>query len=179
MNKNKLSDDLNKLRQLEDADQAVNRKLDEFIHLLEKSELDSDNIKRLKTRLDEALETKLNNKNLVKEIQKISALGGDNLDNLDQLEFLLTSHHLDSREAKKIKINTRVLNVFRLLVGILLITLGFAMIIMPAPPYFEMFTIFYFTADDGFTLMDLISLVIVATGIFIMIKSLINTKSNG
>ncbi|PST83366.1 hypothetical protein C7T94_12375 [Pedobacter yulinensis] len=174
----KLSDDLNRLRHLDDDGEAVHRKLDEFINLLEASDLDSENIKKLKSKLDQALETKLNNKSLVKEIQRMS-MGGANLETLDQLEFLLTSNHLDSREAKKIRLNARVVNVFRLFVGILLITLGFAMIVMPAPPYFEMFTIFYFTADDGFTLMDLISLIIVATGIFIMIRSLINTKIDG
>jgi hypothetical protein len=48
--------------------------------------------------------------------------------------------------------------------------------VMPAPPYFEMFTIFYFTPDDGFTLMDLISLIIIATGTFIVIRSVLNPK---
>jgi hypothetical protein len=52
------------------------------------------------------------------------------------------------------------------------------MIIMPAPPYFEMFTIYYFNANDGVTLMDLISLIIVAVGIYIMINAILNLKAN-
>jgi len=58
------------------------------------------------------------------------------------------------------------------------VTLGFAMIIMPAPPYFEMFTIFYFNDNDGVTLMDLISLIIIAIGLYIIVKTISNFKSN-
>lgn len=65
----------------------------------------------------------------------------------------------------------------RLIISILMITLGFAMIIMPAPPYFEMYTIFYFNESDGFTLMDLISLIIVFCGIFSLVSSMKKKRS--
>ena len=54
-----------------------------------------------------------------------------------------------------------------------MITLGMGMIIMPAPPYFEMFTIFYFNPNDGVTIMDLISLLIVFTGVYLLVSSLL------
>jgi len=54
-----------------------------------------------------------------------------------------------------------------------MITLGFGMIIMPAPPFFEMFTIFYFNSHDGVTIMDLISLLVILFGIFFLIKAII------
>lgn len=60
-----------------------------------------------------------------------------------------------------------------LLIAISLITLGFSMIILPAPPYFEMFTIFYFTDDDGVTIMDLISLIIILCGIYVFVTTII------
>lgn len=70
------------------------------------------------------------------------------------------------------KLKGRFPNPFRIVISLLLITLGFAMIVMPAPPYFEMYTIFYFNANDGFTLMDLISLIIVFCGIFTLIMTM-------
>jgi hypothetical protein len=59
-----------------------------------------------------------------------------------------------------------------ILISLVLIMLGFAMIIMPAPPYFEMFTIFYFNPQDGVTLMDVISLLIILTGVYLLVKSI-------
>lgn len=63
-------------------------------------------------------------------------------------------------------------NPIRIIISLLFITLGFAMIILPAPPYFEMYTIFYFNENDGFTLMDLISLLIVFCGVFTLIMTM-------
>ncbi|MGN6180773.1 MAG: hypothetical protein ACTHNW_16440, partial [Mucilaginibacter sp.] len=59
------------------------------------------------------------------------------------------------------------------IISITMITLGFGMIIMPAPPFFEMFTIFYFNPNDGVTIMDLISLLVILFGIFFLIKAII------
>ena len=67
-------------------------------------------------------------------------------------------------------------NLLLMVIGILMIGLGFAMIVMPAPPYFEMFTIYYFSADDGVTLMDIISLIIILAGVYLVIRS-INRKN--
>jgi hypothetical protein len=63
-------------------------------------------------------------------------------------------------------------NPIRIIISLLFITLGLAMIILPAPPYFEMYTIFYFNENDGFTLMDLISLLIVFCGVFTLIMTM-------
>ncbi|MEO7531626.1 MAG: hypothetical protein ABIS69_09445 [Sediminibacterium sp.] len=63
-------------------------------------------------------------------------------------------------------------NPIRIIISLLIITLGLAMIVMPAPPYFEMYTIFYFNESDGFTLMDLISLLIIFCGIFTLIMTM-------
>jgi hypothetical protein len=66
--------------------------------------------------------------------------------------------------------------IVRIIISVLLITLGFAMIILPAPPYFEIYTIFYFNEQDGFTVMDLISLIIVFCGVFALIASIQKEK---
>lgn len=144
--------------------------------LLEKSDIDSENIKGIKTRVNKALDQKLGGGELIQEIKELSLSGMEKMDQLDQLEQILNSNYLDSRQVSKSKISDSLGKIVRVLIGFLFITLGFAMIIMPAPPYFEMFTIFYFTPDDGVTLMDLISLIIIATGTFIVIRSLLNQK---
>ena len=56
--------------------------------------------------------------------------------------------------------------------SIIMIILGLGMIIMPAPPFFEMFTIFYFNRNDGITIMDLISLIIILSGVYFLIKGI-------
>jgi hypothetical protein len=49
------------------------------------------------------------------------------------------------------------------------------MIIVPAPsPAFEIATIVHFTPNDGLTIMDLISLLIVFGGIYLLVYAMIN-----
>jgi hypothetical protein len=52
-----------------------------------------------------------------------------------------------------------------------------AMIIMPAPPYFEMFTVFYFNDNDGVTIMDIISLLIVFTGVYLFLNAVLKKQA--
>src|SRR5690606_9549224 len=115
---------------------------------------------------------------LINEVKNLATSSMDRLDQLDQLENLLKSSHFDSRNIKRLNLKTVIYKGIKAVIGLLFVTLGFAMIIMPAPPYFEMFTIFHFTQDDGVTLMDLISLIIVAVGIYIIIKSVFNLATN-
>jgi len=172
----KISVNLNEFAHLEGKDEELNQKLSEFITLLEQSNLDSENIKSLQSKVNGALEHKLSSQGLIKEIKEVSLSDLDKLDQLNQLEFLLTNNHFDSNQTTKINFTEKFLKFIKIVIGFLFVTLGFAMIIMPAPPYFEMFTIFHFTTDDGVTLMDLISLIIIASGIFIIIKSISNIK---
>ena len=55
---------------------------------------------------------------------------------------------------------------------VMIISWDLGMIIMPAPPFFEMFTIFYFNRNDGITIMDLISLIIILSGVYFFIKGI-------
>lgn len=91
---------------------------------------------------------------------------------LDEFSILLSNNQFDSKISKKHLRRDRLLKIILAGIGIVMITLGFAMIIMPAPPFFEMYTIFYFTRDDGITLMDLISLLIILAGVYFLIKGL-------
>jgi len=176
-NKNKLTEDLKRLKHLENKDGELIQKLNEFITVLNQSELNSDNITEIKETLNVALDERIVGETALERIQSVSTADLSKLEQLDQLEFLLNTNHLDSQQAKKITLRAHLLKFIKVIIGFLFVTLGFAMIIMPAPPYFEMFTIFYFTENDGVTLMDLISLIIIATGIYIIVRSFSNMKS--
>lgn len=166
-----IKEKVHKFKELEEKDISLDDKLDELLLLLDKNDVDSEKIKALQSKINTALQNKLSSKDVVEEIKDVSLLNINSLEKLNQLEILLANNYIDSKQAKKIRVGEKLVVLVRFVIGFLMITLGFAMVIMPAPPYFEMFTIFHFTLDDGFTLMDLISLIIVAIGIYIIIKS--------
>lgn len=176
-NKSKLSESLKNFEHLDNKDEELNQKLSEFITLLDQSQLDSENIKLLQNKINGVIDKKLSGENLIKEIKEVSLADIDKLEQLDKLEFLLNNNHLDSRNPNKITLTRKFLRIIQIIIGFLFVTLGFAMIILPAPPYFEMFTIYYFNENDGLTLMDLISLIIIAAGIYIIVKSISSFKT--
>lgn len=140
--------------------------------VLERSQIDSKNIKEIQEKVNSALEKKLSGAQLINEIKEVSMADMGKLAQLEQLESLLNDNFLDSRDVRGYQLKENLSKFIKIIIGFLFITFGFAMIIMPAPPYFEMFTIFYFNTNDGVTLMDLISLIIIAVGVFVVIKSM-------
>jgi hypothetical protein len=176
--KTKFTEEITRFEKLEGNNEPLLTKLEEFITLLEKSNLDTENIRSIQGRLNYSLDQKLNSRSFIREVREISSSEIDKMHQLDKLELLLNNNHFDSSDARKINIKSGISRFIKGFIGLLFVTLGFAMIIMPAPPYFEMFTIYYFNANDGVTLMDLISLIIVALGIYIMINAILNLKSN-
>ena len=99
------------------------------------------------------------------------------LESSNKFEYLLSQHQLDSVVAKKFMTPERLRKGIVLIIGVIMITLGMAMIIMPAPPYFEMFTVFHFSDNDGVTIMDILSLLIVFTGVYLLLSSVIKRKA--
>lgn len=171
-----LDEQISSFREIENTPLSIDRKLDELIGLLEQSDLDSETIGKLQDKFNKAVDnTKLSASDL-KEFRKLDDPGLSRLELADDLENLLSKYKLDSEVSKKYVVAERTSKITLIIIGVLLVALGFAMIIMPAPPYFEMFTIFYFTRDDGVTLMDLIALLIVFTGVYLLVTSL--TKFN-
>lgn len=83
----------------------------------------------------------------------------------------------DKSAQKKLAVWQIVGLVVRIVIALLLILLGFGMIIMPAPPYFEMFTLFYLNPNDGVTIMDVISLIVAFIGVYLLISALSKRKS--
>jgi hypothetical protein len=150
---------------------SIEKKLDEFIALLETNDLDKESLDKIQHKFNSAFKkAELTSRDL-KVFRALDNPETSRENLVDNLEKLLSIHQLDSKVSKRILIQERLRRMSLLLISLVMITLGFAMIIMPAPPYFEMFTIFYFNPDDGVTLMDLISLLIVFTGVFLFITS--------
>jgi len=172
----KLTEHLQHFERLNAKDQQLIHKLDEVLELLENHTMDQETVKTVKNQLNRAFERESNSMERIEEIKQVSLSDIERFSKLDQLENLLNNHHFDSKQIKKARLKEIVQHIIKIIIGFLMITLGFAMIILPAPPYFEMFTIFHFTRDDGVTLMDLISLIIIATGTLIAIRSLLNIK---
>ena len=164
-------DELQGFSKLDDKAISLDNKLNEFISLLNSSNINSVNVKQIQKKFNVAVDEKLSEDELIIELQKVDEIDLTRLEKLDKIEMLLKTNYIDTKTIKTHKVKNFVEMMVPVLIGIVMVTLGFAMIILPAPPYFEMFTIFHFTLNDGFTLMDLISLIIILTGIFVAIKS--------
>lgn len=165
-------------KKAEAKQEGVEQKIDELIDLLAKSDFDSDTARQYKQKLDDAIESKIVSQQNFEAFKVIDEKGGVSRDELlEEFSMLLISNKVDSRFSSKYLKAESTNKVIVMLIGLLMIVLGMAMIIMPAPPYFEMFTIFYFTRDDGVTLMDLISLGIVFSGVYLFIRSLYKKPS--
>lgn len=160
------------LQQVTTKQADIDVKLDELLTLLNKSDIDSEKVKQIRLRVNSALDNAGTYPNELDAFKQIDTQGADNrADLLDEFSVLLASHKVDSNMSKKYLRGERISRIFLITISLVLILLGFAMIIMPAPPYFEMFTIFYFNPQDGVTLMDVISLLIILTGIYLLVKS--------
>lgn len=175
-NEKRIKSEIKRFQELDDAKVSAEKKLDELIHLLNSSELDSDSITKLHTRFNDAIERKSMSVQDLEEFRKLDDSSLSRLEKVDDLEKLLSRYKLDSNETPKLISTDKGSGISLMVLAVLLILLGFSMVIMPAPPYFEMFTIFYFSQNDGVTLMDLIALVIIFTGVYLFFNSLNNLK---
>lgn len=171
LTKDKIVDELQGFSNLDDKAISLDDKLNELILLLNNSNINSENVKQIQKKFNVAVDEKLSEDELVIELQKVDEIDLTRLEKLDKIEMLLKTNYIDTKTVKTFKVKRFAEMIVPVLIGIVMLTLGFAMIILPAPPYFEMFTIFHFTLNDGFTLMDLISLIIILTGIFVAIRS--------
>jgi hypothetical protein len=102
-----------------------------------------------------------------KELDQENNLSREEL--LEGLEKLLAENQIDSKISRSYLRRNSMIKALLFILAVLLITTGFAMIIMPAPPSFEIFTIYYFNANDGVTVMDLVSLLIIFGGVLLFV----------
>ena len=171
-----IDEEIDKFRLLDQAKISIDQKLDELLELLESSKLDSAAVTEIKSKFNQAVSRVEFSSESLKEFEQLDNVDASRFELADNLELLLSQYEVDSKVTKKFMLVDTLKKVSILIISLLLITLGFGMIIMPAPPYFEMFTIFYFNPNDGVTLMDLIALLIVFTGVYLFITSLVKFK---
>lgn len=151
----------------------IEQKLEDFIKSLGETNINSRKIKNFEERINKAFQQ---NRQKSENTEAFEALDNhtdlSRLEMLDNLDMLLSQHQLDSNLTKKHYKKDVTKRIVLLLAGVVIMTLGFSMIIMPAPPYFEMYTVFNFNDHDGITIMDIISLLIILAGIYLIIANI-------
>ncbi|MFD0749429.1 hypothetical protein ACFQZS_04700 [Mucilaginibacter calamicampi] len=158
-----------------EIESAVDEKLTEVAALLAGNELDDDTRDRLQQKFNNALYNRDENVAMdaiaaFNVIDKKEDASREEL--LDEFSILLLSNKVDSRVAGKYLKAKKINNLVLIIISVVMVMLGLSMIIIPAPPSFELFTIYYFTEDDGITIMDVIACIIILTGIYMLIRTL-------
>jgi hypothetical protein len=159
------------LQKAADKETDIERRLDELIGLLTSADIDSAKVKVYQDKFNKAIE--------ISSLRAFEQLDNEALsreDLLDRLGDLLKEHPVDSEQATMYVKKSTAKRIVLALLGLIMITLGFGMIAIPAPPYFELFTVLYFPNGHGVTIMDLISLVIILIGVYLLIMALIRHK---
>lgn len=159
------------IQKIAGADIDAEKKLDELIAILQAGNIDSEKLKQYQKKFNDAVEQC--NLAAFKQLDN-EALSREEM--LNNLGALLQQHPVNSKITARLVKKSTSKRIVLGLIGVVMVTLGFAMIVMPAPPYFEMFTIFYFSNEDGVTLMDLISLLVILCGIYLLVTSAIKHK---
>lgn len=157
------------LQQVNSRSSEINQKLDELISLLSDTDLDSATIQSLQQKFNTAVDNNTG-KQSIEAFRQLDDANLSREEMLDNLSLLLTTNPVDSKVSSAYIKRSVLSRIVLGLIGFTMIVLGMGMIVMPAPPYFEMFTLFYFTTDDGITIMDVISLLIVLCGVYILIN---------
>ena len=147
------------IRRLAKKRKALEQHVDQLIDGLSDPGIDLLVIQEIKLRIDEA----------IKQAPAYKKYLEDESNQPNQLDFVLT--HPISVKNRKLNRRIYLYRLFRIITSVLLILLGFALIVIPLPGSMEIVTIFNFNDQDGFTLMDLISLIIVFTGIYTLITT--------
>ncbi|MCF0055775.1 hypothetical protein [Dyadobacter sp. CY356] len=157
-------------QQADRENQLLEKKIQELIDAIEVSTINSQSSRLYQKKISDAFQKSLlTPKELApfKELDQDNNLSREEL--LEGLEKLLSENTFDSEVSKTYLRKNTIQKGVMFILAILLIMVGFAMIIMPAPPSFEIFTVFYFNANDGVTVMDLVSLLIIFGGVLVFI----------
>ncbi|MGG7663651.1 hypothetical protein [Dyadobacter sp. BHUBP1] len=147
----------------------VEKKVAELIEAIEQADIDTHLSKHYQKEIADAFHrSAATQKKLApfRELDQDNNLSREEL--LEGLEKLLAENQFDSR-INAPKQTSMVQKGVMFILAILLIIVGFAMIIMPAPPSFELFTVYYFNINDGVTIMDLVSLLIIFGGVLLFV----------
>ena len=153
---------------------AIDKKLEELAELIGNTNISNEKASEFKHRFNNAFNQPTAGYSGIEAFQKLNITENTSREDLlDEFSILLSNSQINSKTAKKYIKGERLSRLVLIIISITMITLGFGMIIMPAPPFFEMFTLYYFNQNDGITIMDLISLLIVLAGIYFLIKGIV------
>lgn len=147
----------------------VEKKVAELIEAIEQADVDAQHSRQYQKQIADAFQLSAATQKKFapfKELDQDNNLSREEL--LEGLEKLLAENQFDSR-INAPKRGGLVQKGVIFILAILLIIVGFAMIIMPAPPSFELFTVYYFNINDGVTIMDLVSLLIIFGGVLLFV----------
>ena len=167
--KNKVADSNADFHKNNENEAAIEKKLDELIEFIALSDIDRETVEIHLTRFNNAVKLSLDPLGALSENSAENIQPADDL--VDDFSILLSNKRYQIKFLKKFLYSGGLARVILLLISIVLIVLGYGMIIMPAPPFFEMFTIFYFNTNDGITIMDCISLLVILSGVYFLIKA--------
>jgi len=146
----------------------LDKKVSELIEVIEQSDVEA-HARHYQKLISEAFERSASTRKKLapfRELDQDNNLSREEL--LEGLEKLLAENQFDSR-INAPKRGGFVQRGVMFILALLLIIVGFAMIIMPAPPSFELFTVYYFNINDGVTIMDLVSLLIIFGGVLLFV----------
>lgn len=146
------------------------RKVQELIEVIGSTAVDNQTSKSHQEEIAEAFQRSVSAGKKIAPFQKLDQ--DNNLSREELLEGLgklLAENQIDSKMTSSYSRQNAFQKVIMFILAILLIVVGFAMIIMPAPPSFEIFTIYYFNINDGVTVMDLVSLLIIFGGVLLFV----------
>ncbi len=152
----------------------IHGKMDELVGMLSKTEADNTLLQELQVKFNAALRSAADSTALEPYKRLKNNIISDEADS--ELGQLLFMNNLDKPAQKRLASWQIIGVVLRVIIALLLVLLGFGMIIMPAPPYFEMFTLFYLSPNDGVTIMDVISLIVAFIGIYLLVSTLSRRK---
>lgn len=153
----------------------IHKKMDELLVLLSEARPDNVFLQELQIKFNSALRSAADSTALEPYKKMKNNFMTEEADS--ELGQLLIMNNLDKKTQKKVVIWQLISKVLRIFIALLLILLGFGMIIMPAPPYFEMFTLFYLNPNDGVTIMDVISLIVAFIGLYLLVSVFTKRKS--
>ena len=176
--KNNINKDVKDFQRIAENEAAIDKKLNELLDLLAKSDINSEAAKTYQQRFDNAIKEHGIQREQIEAFQNLDDTNASREELLGEFEILLSTNQFGSKIKKKKLRGEHFSKLVLFIISLTMITLGFGMIIMPAPPYFEMFTIFYFNQNDGITIMDLISLLIILAGIYLLIKAIVRNPSS-
>jgi len=155
--------------------QQIHQKMDEFVHLLAEAEPNNRLLQELQIKFNSAIRAAADSTALEPYKRMKNNVQDEDADS--ELGQLLLMNNLDKSAQKKLATWQIIGMAVKVVIALLLILLGFGMIIMPAPPYFEMFTLFYLNPNDGVTIMDVISLIVAFIGIYILISTVAKRRT--